>query len=361
MSNLVALPRPLQGFSLRAARQRLFVLMLAAFTALVLITALRFGAMPLNTEQVIGALLAPLGIDLGGLSSIDREVVWSLRAPRIALGFFVGAGLSVAGAAMQGMFRNPLADPGLIGVSAGASAGAATVIILFDVAALSLLGSLAWLGVSLAAFAGGLGATALVYAIGTGGSRIAVMLLAGIALNSIVGALTGVLVFVADDAQLRTWTFWTLGSVGDASWSMVAVAAAGTAIALGLLYPCRHALNVWLLGEDHVHHLGFSVRTTRRLVVVATALAVSVAVAVAGVVSFVGLVIPHMVRLVIGSDHRVLIPASCLLGGSLLVVADVVARTVVAPAELPLSVITALLGGPLFLGLIVRGRNQWSS
>ncbi|MEM6275033.1 MAG: iron ABC transporter permease [Myxococcota bacterium] len=356
-----SLPELLETWRVRARRSSLLLVTTGVFALLCTLLALRFGAMAIDTAAVLSSLVKSIGLDVGSATTLEYEVITAIRGPRVALGFLVGASLSLAGAAMQGMFRNPLADPGLIGVSAGAGAGAAAMIILFDVAALALLGPLAWLGVSIAAFAGGLGATALVYAIGTvgGQSRIAIMLLAGIALSSVVGAFTGFLVFLADDAQLRTLTFWTLGSVGDASWSMVAVAAIGLGLSVSLLYPCRYALNVWLLGERQVHQLGFSVRRTRRLLIAGAALAVSLAVAVAGVVSFVGLVIPHIARLLVGSDHERLFPATLLLGGGLLVLADLVARTIAAPAEMPLSVITALIGGPFFLFLIVRNRASW--
>ncbi|MEL6545447.1 MAG: iron ABC transporter permease [Myxococcota bacterium] len=325
------------------------------------VVSLGFGAMPVAIADVVGSLVQATGVWTTRIPEIDYQVVTQIRGPRIALSFLVGASLSLAGAAMQGMFRNPLADPGLIGVSAGAGAGAATVIILFDVAALSLLGPFAWIGVSAAAFAGGVGATVLVYTIGTlgGRSRVAVMLLAGIALSSLVGAFTGFLVYLADDAQLRTLTFWTLGSVGEASWSMVAVAAVGLASSATLIGSCRHALDVWLLGESQVHHLGFSITRVRRVLIAGSALAVSLAVAVAGVVSFVGLVVPHMARLLVGASHSRLLIASAFLGGGLLVLADLLARTIVAPAEMPLSVITALIGGPFFLGLIVKNRRSF--
>ncbi|MEO1172327.1 MAG: iron ABC transporter permease, partial [Myxococcota bacterium] len=344
MNRAVDIPVPTlkDGWRRRDAFQRAMVLALATFAFLACVASLGFGAMPIGLGTVLESLAHAIGLESSSLSAVDYGVVTQLRAPRVALGFAVGATLGLAGAAMQGMFRNPLADPGLIGVSAGAGAGAASVIILLDVAAIALLGPFAWLGVSLAAFVGGLGATALVYAIGSvgGTSRVAVMLLAGIALNSVVGAYTGFLVFAADDAQLRSLTFWTLGSVGEASWSMVTVAGIGLLGSGLLIYPQRHALNAWLLGESQVHHLGFSLVQTRRALIVGAALAVSIAVAVAGAVSFVGLVVPHMARLVVGSNHERLLPASVLLGGGLLVLADAIARTLVAPAEMPLSVIT---------------------
>jgi iron complex transport system permease protein len=261
---------------------------------------------------------------------------------------------------MQGLFRNPLADPGLIGISSGAALGAALVIVLGSL----LVGPLGadwqpYLTVP-GAFVGGLACTALVYRLGQSvqGTSVASMLLAGIAITAISGALVGLLSYLADDGMLRTLTFWNMGSLAAADYPRV-----------GLLLLCclpiwwrlprlAPALNALLLGESEARHLGVEVERVKRELVLLTALGVGACVAACGLIGFVGLVVPHLVRLVLGPDHRWLLPASMLLGAALLLLSDVTARLLLAPAELPLGIITALLGAPFFLSLLMRVRRQ---
>ena len=259
---------------------------------------------------------------------------------------------------MQGLFRNPLADPGLVGVSSGAALGAAIAIVggsafggLPDVLGPYVL--------SLSAFLGGLGVTALVYRLGrrNGQTNVAVMLLAGIALTALAGSAVGLFTYLADDATLRTLTFWNLGSLNGASyarlWPLLLVTAG-----VALWLPRRaNALNALLLGESEANHLGIDVEGLKRELVFCTALGVGAAVAAAGMIGFIGLVVPHLVRLLAGPDHRVLLPASVMAGASLLLFADLIARLALAPAELPIGIVTAFLGAPFFLYLLLRGRH----
>ncbi|MFZ3204439.1 MAG: iron chelate uptake ABC transporter family permease subunit, partial [Pseudomonas sp.] len=251
----------------------------------------------------------------------------------------------------------PLADPGLVGVSSGAALGAAVAIVggaalggLPEVFAPYLL--------SCCAFIGGLGVSALVYRLGRrdGETSVATMLLAGIALTALAGAAIGLFTYLADDATLRTLTFWNLGSLNGASyarlWPLLLVT-----LAVALWLPRRaRALNALLLGESEARHLGFGVERIKRELVLCTALGVGAAVAAAGMIGFIGLVVPHLMRLLVGPDHRVLLPASALAGASLLLLADLAARLLLAPAELPIGIVTALLGAPFFLYLLLRGR-----
>ena len=261
----------------------------------------------------------------------------------------IGAATAVAGAVMQGLFRNPLADPGIVGVSSGAALAAA----LWIVAGASALGGV--LG-PLAAFLGGLAATAVLQLIATreGRTSVVVVLLAGIALTGFAGAMTGLLIFVSSDQELRDFTFWTLGSLGGATWVKVGLA---LPFALGLaLLSLRLArgLDALALGEADAHYSGVDVERVKRVAMIGVAAGIGAAVAVSGVIAFFGLMVPHLVRLVLGPGHRLLLPVVALAGAGLLTLADVFARTVAAPAELPLGVVTAAVGAPLMLWLLLR-------
>ena len=278
--------------------------------------------------------------------------------PRTLLGLAVGMVLALCGVAMQGLFRNPLADPGLVGVSSGAALGAA-VAIVGGAAFGGLPEAFAPYLLSACAFVGGLLVTALVYRLGRrdGQTNVATMLLAGIALTALAGAAIGLFTYLADDATLRTLTFWNLGSLNGASYARLWPLLLAT-LAVALWLPRRaRALNALLLGESEARHLGFDVERLKRELVFCTALGVGAAVAAAGLIGFIGLVVPHLMRLLVGPDHRLLLPASALAGASLLLLADLVARLALAPAELPIGIVTALIGAPFFLYLLVRGRS----
>ncbi|HEX7667313.1 MAG TPA: iron ABC transporter permease [Polyangiaceae bacterium] len=315
----------------------------------------------------VGAVRVPLGVVLHAIANPaeipaqQASVLFAIRFPRVVLAVLVGSGLGVSGAAMQGVFRNPLVDPGLLGVSTGAGFGAALAIVLADRLVRAGLPSFlsGWL-VSLFAFGGGLVAATIAERVARvdGRTSIATLLLAGIAVNGLAGALTGALLWFADDAQLRTIVFWTFGSLGGATWRSIAVCAPFVVLPALLLPRSARALNALLLGDSDAGYLGHDVERVRRLVVVAVALVVGAAVAATGVVGFVGLVVPHLVRLWAGPDHRVVLPGAALLGAILLLASDLIARTVVVPAELPLGVVTAALGTPFFLALLLRERRR---
>lgn len=335
------------------------LLFLMLLLSLVILLALGVGALPIAPGAVAAILLDNLGIRLPWIyTDVQESVLESIRAPRVALAVLVGGSLAVSGAAMQGLFRNPLADPGIIGVSAGAALAAVTVIVLgasFSAWVSSVFGSYL---LPVAAFLGGFLTTLLVYRFSNvrGATVIASMLLAGIAINAIAAAGTGLLTYVADDTQLRTLTFWTMGSVGGATWNAVFAAAPFMLVPLVLIPRYARALNAISLGESEAIHLGFKLQRVKFQLIVLVAMAVGAAVSVSGIIGFVGLVTPHLLRLAVGPDHRFLLPASVLLGGVLLLLADVGARSLVAPAELPIGIITALLGGPFFLWLLARQR-----
>ncbi|MCY4505069.1 MAG: iron ABC transporter permease [Hyphomicrobiales bacterium] len=301
----------------------------------------------------LGAVTIPLSSLLSGaLSEQQTDVLVAIRLPRLVLACLVGAALAVSGAAMQGLFRNPLADPGLIGIASGAALAVALVIVLVG----PMAGLLGLYSVSLAAFGGSLATCFLIawFAQRTGVFSVAYLLLAGIAVNALAVAGTGFLIFISDEQQLRTLTFWTLGSLGGALWPAVLVAASIIVPIAALMLRDARALNILLLGEEDARYLGVDSRRLQRRVIVCTALAVGAAVAVSGIIGFVGLVVPHLVRLTIGPDHRLLMPASIFLGAVLLLAADTVARLAAAPAEIPVGILTSLIGGPFFLWLLVK-------
>jgi len=297
---------------------------------------------------------------MGGHSepSQIQSIIMEIRLPRLILALLVGAVLAILGAVMQGLFRNPLADPSLIGVSGGASVGASIVIVTAGGAMLSPLAGLSM--VALGAFIGGVITTLLVYRVATSslGTSVTTMLLAGIAIGAIAGAFNSLLSYFSDNQMLRQISVWQMGNLGGANWQKASLMAAVSLIIFSLLPSHAKSLNAFLLGESEARHLGIDVQRIKRQLIFLTALGVGVSVALAGLIGFVGLVIPHMVRLLIGPDHRALLPASALAGASLLLIADSLARVVVLPAELPTGILTALLGAPFFVVLLLKQRGE---
>lgn len=319
--------------------------------------AIAVGAVSIPPGSALAVLLRPLGIELPWSATEQQAAVLSvIRLPRVCLGLIVGAALGVSGALLQGLFRNPLADPGLVGVSSGAALGAATMIVLGSTVAAWIPAFAGKFLVAVGAFAFGLAATLIVYRIATRGSwtSVTTMLLAGIAVNALCGAGIGALVLFADDQQLRDITFWSLGGLGGATWGVVAVSAPLLGIVLAFVPRLAGDLNAMLLGESEARYLGVRTQRVKKLVVGLSSLAVAAATAFAGLIGFVGLVAPHVVRLVVGPDHRVLLPASALCGAVMLVSADIVARLVMAPAEIPIGIVAAITGAPVFLWLLLR-------
>lgn len=345
------------GALVRPARARALGALGLGLAAIVVVAA-GAGAVAIAPGEVLAVIAGRLGVELPWEASAREEaIVWTLRLPRVLLAALVGAGLAIAGAALQGLVRNPLADPGLVGVSSGASLGAVTYLVLGAPVAAALPAAAPWL-LPAAAFAGGLATTivALGLARVDGRTSPVALLLGGIALAALTGAATGALIYAADDAQLRSITFWTMGSLGGATWPLVGVVAAPVTLAIVALPRLAGDLDRLLLGEAEARHLGVDVERTTRAVAALTALAVGAAVAACGVIGFVGLIVPHLVRGWLGPSHRTLLPAAALGGAILLVAADLVARTVVAPTELPVGVVTALAGAPLLIA-VRRGRE----
>lgn len=343
----------------RIVTARPLFLFLGFLLLLVVWLSLALGPVSLPLGDTLRALAHMLGlpVSVDGLGQAEL-IVGQIRLPRTLLGIATGGVLALAGVAMQGLFRNPLADPGLIGVSSGAALGAA-IAIVFGASIGGLPEAFAPYLLSACAFVGGLLVTALVYRLGrhNGQTSVATMLLAGIALTALAGALIGLFTYLADDATLRTLTFWNLGSLNGASyprlWPLLLIT-----LLVACWLPRRvNALNALLLGESEARHLGFDVERLKVELILCTALGVGAAVAAAGMIGFIGLVVPHLLRLIVGPDHRVLLPASMFGGAILLLLADLIARLALAPAELPIGIVTALIGAPFFLYLLIRGRS----
>jgi len=308
-------------------------------------------------------ILAVIAVNSGAMSLplltlISRPLddgmwqIWlTIRLPRVLLAVVVGCALACSGAVMQGLFRNPLADPGLLGISSGAALFVALIIVM----PLSLPPVVALYGHMFAAFAGSLVISLIVFTLSRfGHGNLSRLLLAGIAINALCGAAVGVLTYVSDDQQLRQFSLWSMGSLGQAQWSTLTVATTLILPACLTTFFLSRRLNLLQLGDEDAHYLGVNVRKTQLQLLLLSALLVGVAVAVTGVIGFIGLVIPHLLRMRVGADHRWLLPGSALGGACLLLLADTLARTLVAPAEMPVGLLTSLLGGPYFLWLILR-------
>jgi len=340
----------------RRARAQSTQVMLVIALLVTMLVSLGWGAA--SDVDVIGAILAKFG--LGDAQIVDITVVWDIRMPRMITGVLVGAALAVSGAVMQGLFRNPLADPGLVGVSAGAGLGAVAAIVLGAMLPVAIQNVTGGYLIPLAAFLGGWISTLLLYRVATNGGRtsVATMLLAGIALGGLTGAVTGVLVYAATDDQLRDLTFWGMGSLGGANW--VKLSTAGPIIIVTLITApfLARALDALALGEAVAAHLGIEVQRMKRIAIMSVAASVGASVAITGGIGFIGIIVPHILRLAQGPEHRMLLPNAALLGAIVLLASDMISRVIVAPAELPIGIVTAIIGAPFFLWILIKNRSM---
>lgn len=329
-------------------RPALFVAAFALLAVVLAVAGIALGPVSLGLHEVLAALV-------GRADPRAQSIVAEIRAPRVALAAAVGAGLALSGTTLQGVLRNPLADPGLIGVTAGAALGAVASIVL----ATTLFGAVPpafrpWILPAMA-FAGALAATAVVFAVARrgGATHAATLILAGVAVNAIAFAVVGLLTYVSDDQQLRDLTFWSMGGLGGASWRAAGLAAACVLVAGLGLFRLARGLDLLQLGERAAWHAGLEVERLKRAAGLFSALAVGAGTAVAGPIGFVGLVAPHIARLCVGPGHRLVAPASALVGAALLLGADLGVRLIVPPAEPPVGLATSLIGGPFFLWLLL--------
>jgi iron complex transport system permease protein len=312
------------------------------------------GQLDVPPSEVLGSVLHRLGLDWGPVPTHPQgdNTLWQVRFPRVVLAVLAGAALATGGALMQGVFGNPLAEPGVVGVSSGAAVGAAVVIVF----GFTFAGT--WTA-PLAAFVSGLVTTLLVYVLSRDGGRteVVTLVLTGIALNAVTSAGLAYLVFLADTSAREEIVFWQLGSLNGARWEQVAVVAPLVAVGLVAALVMARQLDLLALGDRAARHVGVDVERLRLAAIVVVALLTAAAVSFCGIIAFVGLVVPHLVRMVAGPGHRLLVPASALGGALLLVLADLWARTAVAYADLPIGMLTSLVGGPFFFWLLRRARR----
>lgn len=333
---------------------------LALLLAVTLVASAAIGAFSFTPMRMLRFLAEGFGwMTPNDADALGRSVFLQLRLPRVLVGALTGAVLGVSGTLMQGLFRNPIVEPGLAGTSAGAALGASLVFVLGGGSALAFTRPLGTLAVPVLAFAGAFVATLIVYRISTSFGKVNVftLLLAGIAVNAVCTAGTGFLSYIARDPQARNIIFWNLGTFTTADWRGAELIAVAFAICFAGAVRYEKALNALMLGEDAAALLGFDPGTLILRLLVLNTLMVAVATAMVGVIAFVGLVIPHILRMLRSSDYRFLVPASALLGAALMEIVDVVARIVVAPAELPIGIITAVVGAPIFLWILLRDRQ----
>jgi iron complex transport system permease protein len=327
---------------------------LIALLVIFAIFSLVTGPMNLSSSEGILTLFdSLLGTQYNTLEQYQQVVIMELRLPRLLLAVMVGAMLAQCGAVMQGLFRNPLADPGIVGVSSGASVGAVLAICLFPV-------SISVWSIPLFAFLGGLVTTLLVYRLAKSseGTSVLMLLLAGVAISAFSGALIGFISYFADDQKLRALSLWQMGSLAGANSEYLWLSFITMLTLFWAFQRQANALNALLLGEAEARHLGISVEAMKLKLIVLVAIGVGVAVASSGMIGFIGLVIPHLVRMSLGPNHTTLLPLSALCGALLLLLSDLLARTLVQPAELPVGLITALLGAPFFLALLLQFRRK---
>lgn len=338
-----------------------FIFPILVITLLLIATlSLLTGAAKITWPDFTEALIALINGNAtsGDLNTLN--IIFQLRLPRVLGTLLVGATLGITGAALQGLFRNPLADPGLVGVSAGATLFAALSILLAG----GLFSTVNLLGLNLmmafAAFAGALGASFIVYRLASYRQQtdMATLLLAGIAFNALAAAITGLVIYMSNDSQMRSIAFWTMGSLAGTAWKELAVMLPFFITSAFLILRRWKSLNAFSLGEREARYLGENTTGLKREMMLATALGVGVAVAFCGIISFVGLVVPHLVRMTLSSNHRRLLPGAALMGANILLMSDLLCRTLAAPAEIPVGIITAIIGVPFFIYLIIRNRSR---
>jgi len=334
---------------------------LAVLLIITLFISVRVGAVELSYDKILGILVKRLGMaTTASFTHVEEQVFLQIRLPRVILGALVGASLSVSGALMQSLFRNPIVEPGLVGTSSGSALGAAFVFVMGKSIAGAYADVLGPFLLPIFAFAGGFTATMIVYRLSNifGKTNVNTMILAGIAVNAMANGGTGFFSYVARDPQARSITFWNLGTLSGADWNGVLIV--GVSTALGILFSLRQAkaLNALMLGEEEAGYLGVRTESLKRRVILVNTFLVAMATSLVGVIAFVGLIVPHMLRLVRSSDNRFLIIGSALLGAIILNLADLVARVLVAPSEFPIGIITAFVGAPVFLYMLISNTRK---
>lgn len=348
------------ALSIREYRTAIILTALGTGLVMAVLLSLTIGAVSVPVADVAIIILQKAGLFQNiAVDSMHEVVLSTIRIPRIVMTILIGAALGVSGAALQGLFRNPLVEPSLIGVSGG-SAAAVVMMIVFGGVVIQADSWMYSLLLPVLAFAGGITATFIVLRLSnqTGRTNMAVLVLTGVAINALAGAIIGLAIFYADENQLRTFTFWTLGDLGGATWDKLMVASPLLLLSsVGLIF-FSPTLNALALGEAEAYHVGVDVEYTKRMVIFLSALAVGVSVSLSGMIGFIGLIVPHVIRVSFYADNRLVLPGSVIGGALLLVLSDIVARTIVSPSELPIGVVTALIGAPFFIGLLMNAKRK---
>lgn len=341
--------------------KKLLIPILILLLIIIAIAAISIGALGIGPAQILQIILHQIGLSSDvHFTEVQEKVFWVIRLPRVVMAIVIGATLAVSGVGMQGIFRNPLAEPGIVGIGSGASLAAVLFIVTGTFFFGDIQGIAGQYALNIVTFIGALIAMILVYRISkqSGKTNITIMLLAGIAVNVLAGALTGFITIAANEQQLRTITFWTLGSLGGANWTNVmCVLPFCLATIIGIPFLGKQ-LNALSLGEQDATYFGINTERLKNLVMYLCAFGVGASVAVAGIIIFVGLVVPHVIRMIIGPEHKKLGIASALGGAILLTSADLLSRTVAAPVEIPIGIITSIAGGPFFLYLLLREKKK---
>jgi iron complex transport system permease protein len=323
-----------------------------------MIASISLGPMNISFLDSMSALLP--GSLQADIPAHITMIIQQVRLPRTLLAIAVGGILAICGAVMQGLFRNPLADPGIIGVSAGAALGAALAIVAFGELASAFPNVLLFGTIPVFAFIGGALTTLLVYRLGTNqyGTSVTVMLLAGVAISALSGSALGLLNYFADDQALRDLSLWTMGSLAGANGKGLILAFSALISLFYLFYRDADKLNALLLGESEARHLGINIQWLKRKLILLTAAGVGITVGLAGMIGFIGLIVPHLARMIVGPNHRQLLPVAVILGALLLLISDMISRTIIAPLDLPVGIVTGILGAPFFLWLLIKQRGK---
>lgn len=331
------------------------LLVMLAFLLLTLLSNVFIGAFSISFDDIKNVFINPKE------NKLIYEVLVQIRIPRVLLGLVVGIAFGLCGSIMQTLFKNPLADPSLIGVSSGASAG--VVLYMMVAGFLPILSNeffSSYFSVPLSAFLGAIITIYVIYKLSNvyGKVSVSIMLLSGIALNSLLGALIGIFTYISDDTALRSFTFWTLGSLNGANFSNILILVPINIFILIVVLLKKNDLNLLLLGEDEAKNSGVNVEILKKVLVVCVALGIGVSVAFCGIIAFVGLVVPHISRLIIGSNHKYYLPFSAMFGGFVMIWADTISRTMIQPSELPIGIITSILGAPFFIWLLLKSKKE---
>lgn len=326
--------------------------------------SLVFGPVSISFRQALDIILHKIGFFINdsrsSFDSIHISVLWDIRIPRMIMGFLVGIALGTSGAILQGLFRNPLVDPGFIGVSSGAAVGAMVSIMFSSSIELYFPNAIVNFILPVLAILGALVTTLMIYVMSKVSSKtnIMAMLLSGIAVNALAGAIIGLFISISSDSELRTFTFWTLGGLDNANWLVVTISGLFILTSFAIIYFKKNQLDIFMLGDAEAHNLGVNVERLKRMIILIASIMVGISVSFCGMIGFIGLVTPHLVRLFISSKHKYLIPGSAVLGAILLISSDLISKTIISPAQLPIGVVTSIIGAPFFIWLIFKQKSR---